>query len=305
MNVVKLKDIIKPGDDFFNKYLKGKYAWWVHMRYIIPFDRMGVHGYIACEENINDLYKPPYKTEYRDVYNEDMWQYVDQKATDDANNINIYKLNNSFATDDDITSDEVKQFRTWLATELLKFDQNNRGEQMNELYTSTQTMVLEYYKNNMYDDVIHRLNMVSHSSQYQNVTSSPCGCGSSSDLTALYTTSVCDPIESYRSGIRKEMVDMFSNIDFWLQFTNKFLSLFKKYIDNIINMNLVLRKTDDPSNVFADCTCMQDTDNDLSLLQALSKSLQYIIENKVPGHKNYIADTLYKWSNLLYENMLW
>jgi hypothetical protein len=25
----------------------------------------------------------------------------------------------------------------------------------------------------------------------------------------------------------------------------------------------------------------------------------------VPGHKNYIADTLYKWSNLLYENMLW
>ena len=57
MNIVKLKDIIKPNDEFFNTYLKGKYAWWVHMRYIIPFEKMGIQGYIACEENIRLAYR--------------------------------------------------------------------------------------------------------------------------------------------------------------------------------------------------------------------------------------------------------
>lgn len=305
MNVVKLKDIIKPGDGFYNKYLKGKYAWWVHMRYIIPFEKMGVHGYIACEENIQDLFRPPYKTEFRDVYCEDMWPYIDQTATDEANNINIFKMNNSYAPDSDITADEVKKFRTWLATELLKFDQNNRGEQLNALYTSTQTMVLQYYMNNMYDEAIHRLSIFNETEQYQIVNNNQCGCGSSSDLSSLTVTTACDPLSIYREGIRKKMIDMFSDMTFWMQFNKGFISEFKKYIDNIISMNLVLVKTEEPQNVFADCTCMQDTENDQTILHALSKSLQYIIDDKTAGHKNYISDSLYKWSVLLYENMQW
>ena len=107
MNIVKLKDIIKPGDDFFNNYLKGKYAWWVHMRYIIPFDKMGVHGYIACEEDINDLFKPPYGTEFRDTYDQNMWPYIDEQATDSANCWHQFETKNKYSTTSNITINDV------------------------------------------------------------------------------------------------------------------------------------------------------------------------------------------------------
>lgn len=306
MNVVKLKDKIKPGDDFFNNYLKGKYAWWVHMRYIIPFECMGVQGYIACEENINDLFKPPYGTEFRDTYCKDMWPYIDQDATDAANCVNVFKMQNKYSADSDITADEVKLFRTWLATELLKFDQNNKEEQLNSIYTPKQTSVLMYYKNNMYDEVIKKLNEFSSNTIIQNVETKPCTCGSYSDLTALYTTaSICDPISIYRKNIYNAMVDMFSNIEFWTQFNREFLNEMKKYIDNIINMNLSLNNVEEV-NLYADCTCLNSSENsNQEILKRLSQSLQYMISNQVAGHKNFIADALYDWSAKLYEIMQW
>lgn len=304
MNIVKLKDIVKPDDDFFNNHLKGKYAWWVHMRYIIPFEHMGIQGYVACEENINDLFKPPFKTEYRDTYNQEMWTYIDQEATDAANCVNTYKMKNSYAPDADITAEEVKLFRMWLATALLLFDQNNRGQQLYNIFSSIQTTTLQYYANNMFDNVIKTLNEISNTQTTQQV-SSACACHSSSDLSSLYKTSTCDPIAIYRKGIYNEMVNMFSEIDFWMQFSDEFLMEFKKYIDNIINMNLWL-STSSHVNVFADCTCLNSPDNsNQDILKKLSISLDYMIKKKTAGHKNYIADALYEWASKLYEMMQW
>ena len=304
MNIVKLKDIVKPDDDFFNNHLKGKYAWWVHMRYIIPFEHMGIQGYIACEENINDLFKPPFKTEYRDAYDKEMWKYIDQDATDSANCINSYKMKNSYAPDADITAEEVKQFRMWLATSLLLFDQNNRGRQLNNIFTPVQTATLQYYANNMFDDVIKRLTDINHTQATQSTTSA-CSCHSSSDLSSLYTISTCDPIAIYRKGVYDEMVNMFSSIEFWMQFSEEFLMEFKKYIDNIINMNLLLT-TSDYINVFADCTCTNTMDNsNKEILNKLSISLEYMIKKQTAGHKNYITDSLYDWASKLYEMMQW
>ena len=131
MNIVKLKDQIKPGDDFFNTNLKGKYAWWIHMRYIIPFEHMGVQGYIACEENIEDLFKPPFATEFRDTYNNDIWPYIDVEATDKANTWAEFNTKNQYATSSELTTDEVKKFRTWLAQTLLSFDIDGKGRKKN------------------------------------------------------------------------------------------------------------------------------------------------------------------------------
>ena len=59
MNIIKLKDVIMPDSmpqaEYFNKYLKGRYAYWVQMRYIVSFDHMRHEGYVACEEDITKL----------------------------------------------------------------------------------------------------------------------------------------------------------------------------------------------------------------------------------------------------------
>lgn len=304
MNVVKLKDIIKPNDEFFNKYLKGKYAWWVHMRYIIPFELMGVQGYIACEENINDLFKPPFNAEFRDTYDMDIIPYIDQEETNAANSVSLYKTQNRYAPDADITAEEVKQFRTWLASEILKFDQDNLGKQLNSMYSYKVTSMLEYYKNFMFDDVVKKLNEIKPTTSVQIVNKS-CGCGSS-DLTSLYNERLetCDPLESYKYNIYNIMVETFSDIDFWTKFPKTFILEFKKYIDNILGMNLLLAQSD-YNNSFKDCTCSSDTQVGHDTLKRLSTSLEYIYNNKMASRKNFIHDSFYDWASQLYESMQW
>lgn len=306
MNIVKLKDIVKPNDDFFNEHLKGKYAWWVHMRYIIPFTHMGVQGYIACEEDINDLFKPPFNTEYRDTYNKEMWKYIDQKATDEANCVNKFKMRNQYTSDADITEDEVKKFRTWLATELLKFDRNNKEEQAYKLFDYKQTHTLQYYKNLMYDETIKILSsFASSNTTTQQLQTYPCGCDGNADLSSLYLSSSCDTITAYRTSVYNEMVNMFSEIGFWEQFSTEFILEFKKYVDNIINMNLSLQNSN-YVDIYSDCTCINSNQTpNQDILKRLSNALQWIADGQTAGHKNYIADALLDWSSKLYEHMQW
>lgn len=308
MNIVKLKDLVKPNDDFFNKYLKGKYAWWIHMRYIVPFEHMGIHGYIACEEDLNDLFESNFATEFRDTYERDMWGYVDEDATDAANVIVNYQLYNKSVTDPDITVDELKDFRTWLAKSLLMFDRSEDGRRLYVLFDQKQTNVLEYYANNMYDEVVKRLTEMMSGSMTNtyNLDVHDCGC-KSLNMNNLQITSVsqCDPISQYRRYIYNTMVKMFSDIDFWKNTSTVFLGEFRKYIDNIVRMNFNLT----PStyvDVYADCSCSQSYNNaNLDILRRLSNSLQYMINNDISGHKNYIGDALRDWASKLYEQMKW
>ena len=41
------------------------------------------------------------------------------------------------------------------------------------------------------------------------------------------------------------------------------------------------------------------------ILKKLSESLQYIAEEQLTGHKNYITDSFKEWSEKLYEMMEW
>ena len=101
------------------------------------------------------------------------------------------------------------------------------------------------------------------------------------------------------------MIQMFSSIDFWLQWSQEFIEEIKKYVDNIINVNLPLS----PSKLedeFIDCACQSNTnDKYIDILKRLSVSLEYIKNNDIQGHKNYISDALKDWSTILYENMQW
>ena len=80
------------------------------------------------------------------------------------------------------------------------------------------------------------------------------------------------------------------------------------YIRNIINTNLPLYTTSYISN-YAECGCLSEKDleqqTNIQILKNLEKSLNYIIENKIEGNRNFISDSFTKWSSLLYEKMYW
>lgn len=317
MNIIKLKDIIKPNDDLFNEHLKGRYAYWIQMRYIVSFDHMEHEGYVACEMNIDKLlkkedgtYPKPFGCPYIDTYGDcDIYNYIDDTETDRINSISEFKIINQFQPDADITIDELKKFRTWLATQLLIFDQNNTGDQLYIRYDLNTTNMLLYYKNGMIDNVIERLTEMSIYKDNITIPNTCCCCGTTGTLEGLYEqVNSCDPIPTYRHYIYNKMVQTYSDLDFWLQFPAEFISDFKKYIDNIIKMNLKLYKTPYISD-FVDCGGLSQQELEQNkykyILEKLSTSLNYIINNDINGHKNFIGDALNEWSSILYENMEW
>lgn len=319
MNIIKLKDQImsdtNPNYEYFNKYLKGKYAYWVQTRYIVSFEYMGHEGYVACEEDISKLlqredgsYPKPYGVPYIDIYEPDIMQYVDTIETNKINSIDKFKIKNLYTADEDITIDELKNFRSWLANTLLKMDQNETGEQKNEVLNPIETHVLQYYANNMYDETIKNLTDFSNTKViFTDINKSTCSC-QNADISSLYNSelNICDPISIYRKNLYNRMVEIFSEYSFWSQWASEFINEFKKYIDNIISCNFTLSKSD-WTNSFVDCTCQdkQTQDSFIEILKNLSVSLGYIKGGQILGHKNYINDSLLKWAQLLYENMSW
>ena len=320
MNIIKLKDILMPDkynmSEMYNMHLKGKYAYWIQMRYIVPFEFMGHEGYVACEEDITKLlmkadgtYPKPYGCPYIDMYDEDkcIMRYIDLEATDIANNISKYRTANDQTTDFDITISELKLFRKKLATMILDYNNiyiNDNGSAIDSIEES----VLRYYMNDMYDEVVKGLLMFGNQQVILSTVDTTCGCCSSTTLSSLNNSSlnICDPLSIYRKSIYNKMVTMFSDVEFWKRWPNELLVVMKKYIDNILKVGLIVNNnTVDPS-IYRDCTCSNsNTNTNQNILEKLSKSLDYMIEGQEKSHYNYIKDSLYNWASLLYEYMQW
>ena len=320
MNIIKLKDILMPDkynmSEMYNMHLKGKYAYWIQMRYIVPFEFMGHEGYVACEEDITKLlmkadgtYPKPYGCPYIDMYDEDkcIMRYIDLEETDIANNISKYRTANDQTTDFDITISELKLFRKKLATMILDYNNiyiNDNGSAIDSIEES----VLRYYMNDMHDEVVKGLLMFGNQQVILSTVDTTCGCCSSTTLSSLNNSSlnICDPLSIYRKSIYNKMVTMFSDVEFWKRWPNELLVVMKKYIDNILKVGLnVNNNTVDPS-IYRDCTCSNsNTNTNQNILEKLSKSLDYMIEGQEKSHYNYIKDSLYNWASLLYEYMQW
>lgn len=314
MNIIKLKDQIRPGDDLFNTYLKGKYAYWIQMRYIVPFDFISTGQYVDMESDIAKLTgwkerglkcPDPY---YWDLRTSNIEAWVDSEGTEEANNLNKFLIHNKFTVDSDITIDMVKKFRTWLASTLLSFDCKSDGTQLHRLYNEDLTEVLDYYAHGMYNQCVKSLNKLGNSISVNRLTMNECGCVSGSNLAGLYNESLtsCDPLYVYRKYIYEQMVTTFSSIDFWAQFPDEFMKGFKQYIDNIIQLNLPLKGSAWISS-FIDCTCHMNSDQMvfMEILRRLSKAIEYIRLNDTMGNLNFISKALRDWSSELYEVMEW
>lgn len=314
MNIIKLKDQIRPGDDLFNTYLKGKYAYWIQMRYIVPFEFIDEGQYVEMESDINKLIgwkkcgKPQPDPYYWDIQSGNIEAWVDAEVTEEANSINKLLVYNQFTADSDITIDDIKKFRTWLAETLLGFDRRSDGSRKNVLYNEELTEVLDYYAHGMYNQCVKALSKMGNTLSVSKMTQSTCGCVAGHNLAGLYNDQLttCDPLQTYRKYIYDQMVATFSEPDFWYQFPEPFLKVFKQYIDNIIQLNLPLRGVSWVSS-FVDCTCRLSSDQMLymEILQRLSKALEYLRLDEVSGNINFISKAFRDWATELYEVMEW
>lgn len=330
MNIIKFKDSIKHGDSMFNAFLKGKYAFWVHMRYVIPFEAMTPQEYVQCENDISKIKK--FLNQGRDMFREpELEAWVDEAGTEIANDVQSFIRANKFTTDSKITTEEVKKFRTWLAKSLLELDQTIGGIQKHEFYDEDFTHVLQYYANGMYDETIKWL------SKYGTITALPsnnrsscgcvpavndlaiqglnissngqvsvgCACGSAAAGLNEMLLNTCNPIYIYRQAIKAKMVEYFGDMEFWMQFSKEFLAEFKAYVDNIIRLNLPFVNVQWTN--FDDCQCGKSSGQlaAMEILGRLARSLELIITEQTVGNRNYISDAFLDWARDLYELMEW
>lgn len=296
MNIVKFQDLHIEGDALFNDNFKGKYCYAPRMTWAVPFDVLteGSYTRLEIDGDINTVSTYIALSDYTD--------YIDEDSAERANSITKYVSFNNFVPDTKLTLDELKLFRRWLASTLLDMDEDTKD------YDEKTVQMLSYYKQDMYDEVVKQLsNFRVIDNKIVFATTSTCNCTPVIGAQ-LSTTSTCDPIAIYRQAIYDFMVKTFSNIDFWKDLDVEFLQEFKLYIDGIIGYNLPLYISDYVSE-FADCSCVNASITAQQLLQGilknLSTSLQYMIDNQVDGHKNFIADSLREWSSKLYEKMQW
>lgn len=297
MNLIKFKDAIKPNDDMFNTYCKGKYCYWVRCQYAIPLEFITPEQYVEVEMNIDklqDLKAADGSNLYWDLLksNSNIVSYIDEKATDDVNCVKNYIISNRFTTDYMVTEDEVRKFRTWLVSTLLEFDQNNKNEQLCELYTEEFTHVLQYYANGLEDDMTKWLNVFG-------VT----------EAKIVNTKNIAPPINTvdiYKRNIYNTMVSKFSTMDFWSGYSDLFLTEFKIYIDNIISLNLDLHQSPYSDVLLNDMVVNDKTQKRcIFILENLSKSLGFMLEGDLEGHVNFINQSFQEWATTLFETMEW
>lgn len=320
MNIIKLKDILMKDEnpklvEFYNKHLKGKYAWWIQMRYIVPFEFMGHEGYVACEEDITKLllkddntFPKPYGCPYIDMYSEDrcIINYIDHKVTDEINNPIKYKLSNQQTPDEDLTIEMIKQFRSWLAQALLdniKINEMLGGFSIDDFSTHT----ILYYANDMYNDCVKYLSAINEATYKNMAVDSHCSCCESmSNIYKTNSISTCNALDIYKDGIRQKMISIISNVDMWIKLPKQFLQKFKQYLENIVRLDLKINNKQISKSVYLNCICNDnlDTDTNKVIIQSMIKSLDYIIKDSYNGHYNYIKDSFVKWANI-YEYMRW
>lgn len=236
---------------------------------------------------------------YVDLWSGDynwMNAFIDYTETDNVNSIDKYKLYNNCVPDEgELTADDLKKFRTWLATSLLgvnytyyelvddeyievhnpSLDVLQEAVEVSEVpeiedesplyikihnlnitdWTADDEHMLEYYAGGMYDDTLKWMGVFGgvNVTYNSNVATSSCACTGSGNISSLYNSSVstCDTVSIYRSGIKKEMVNLFSNTDTWSTLPSTYVLLVKQYIDGIIQSNFALGVSDQ-SNYYTD-----------------------------------------------------
>jgi hypothetical protein len=331
MNIIKLKDVVMPDSyrfaEFFNEKLKGRYAYWVRMRYILAFDTvlgedshpLQVYSQLEQMDTIDLLQAlNMYNVKYIDTMNDTdegmgsifYVNFVDLDATELANAIYDYETANEYVSDFDIDMTKLRRFRSWLANEILLFNKKVTGDDTVEYLdniTPNQAHMFEYYRDNMYNEVVKQLSIFGIDGAFSlntstNTTSSCCNNINAIQLNVGNQT-MCNALDTYRKNLHNLMVQTFEDVNFWLKFNKDFIDVFKRYIDNIIKTGLLIN-IQEYTGVQVLCNCANNTISH-EILTRLSQALQYIIDGNTKSHLNFIHDALYDWADQLYDKMSW
>lgn len=313
MNIVKFRDIYLETNDSslttsdienFNANLRGKYAYVVNWKWVVPMSKMSETEFVNASvldssQGTEDI--PNNLIPFGAIQLDKISDYVDHSETEITNNVSRYLKLNEFVSDSDITIDDAKKFRQYLAEQLLAIKYE---------FAKGETQMLNYYKDNMYDSVVDSLTIFTENNQVQlsYIGKKSCDCLTTKGLQGqVVVNGQCDPIYEYRRGVYSKMVELFSDYNYWIGLGGLCID-FKKYIDAIIKYNLPLF-TSSNINVFDDCTCASKTDSlqerGINAMKNLSLALQYIIDSDVDGHKNFINEALSVFASQYYERMYW
>lgn len=303
MNIIKFKDSIKEGDNLFNDKFRGKYCWWVNCRWAVSFDDISADMFVTLSIN-NDI---PEDVDNILTTVDEYRGFVDIVETERINNqVSTFQLINN--NTGEIPIDDLKRFRTWLAQSLMDIAKDVYDNETDSSgYDYETDVMLNFYANNMQDDIVKALAHFSLSQRQAAITTG-CQCNQNPfdvNISSLGQT-VCDAEMMYRDGIYNKMVSVFSNIDFWSSKVD-FLPLFIKYIEGILKAGLPLRNRLDLHRPdYCDCTCVSTDETAMrSILTQLVQALKYIIAGTAANHRNFIYTALNNWSTKLYENMYW
>ena len=315
--------------DYFEENFRNSYVYVVNWQYLLPITTTTgtpwdgqENTYIAFSLNPN-LPKQTLDTFFPKI----LFKCFDESWYDQTTTIKIirneqikYDYLNRFTPDDDITIEELKVFRQWLASILLE------NEPLIQEWPSEDMLriMLTYYKQNMVDTTINSLSFLTPYMEQRVIVagtsqqtllglsgisrSAGCGCTTNNGLLNYNGSAniACDPINIYRTALYNYMVETFSNLNYWTQQVEICIEM-KKYIDGILKVGLPL--SSNKIDTFNDCTCSSvDTDMELryrKMLENLSLSLTYIIDDQISGNKNFILTSFNDWATYLYENMYW
>ena len=328
MNIAKFKDIVIDNTnngtnlsateiDLFNTKLKGKYAYVINWKYVVPFDYISQSTYVELSVSNETPYVP-----YIDIMK--LEPYMDNEVTLQESSVDKYIKYNSYTTDPDITVDELRNFRPWLAQRILPYNTND----------DKISAMLNYYKFDddvnltgpgMYDNTIKYLTMFKNENQTNRLSiftkqsnsilgasiykQPSCSCISTQISQNNSLGIGCDTVEEYRNNMYNVMVKTFSNYEFWMNMLNTgVLEDFRNYIRNIIKLNLPLY-TSKYVDSYMDCGSLNKSNilqtTNIQILKNLESVLTLMINEEVNGNKNFISDTLYDFAVKLYEQMYW
>lgn len=316
----------------FNDFFKGKYCYLLrgdNTIYAVAFDTEEVNGatveyyeniimslyYFVPDSGIKNILLLTSSTP--DWDNGDgtglkyelsaIWsEFIDQILTDKSNSVDRYIALNRFEPDSDLTIDDLKRFRTWIADCLYEAYVDGQ-EEVDEKFKN----MVNYYRNEMNDDATNLIHIFSDGiSATATLPASHVGCGCNTfNVGSMTNISVCDILDTYRKNIHDYMVEQFSKASLWMNVDDEpdFLIMFKKYIDEIILNDFPLYAINPIG--YADCACLSDQASNqeqlMKILKNLSISIQYMIDGSVSSHKNFVYENLYNWANSLYEIMRW
>ena len=177
MNIIKFKDTVASGLDnpidqnWYNKMLRGKYAYNIHCHYILPIEVVSKRKYVSFEKDLATM--DEWLSRQFDYYQADLLQgvyvllplptpeqrmmaveyyplpstlhelyvkvprahvidmdacewleddeYIDWTGTQEANDVDKFLTYNTYIPDGDITMDDLRRFRTWVAESLFAF----------------------------------------------------------------------------------------------------------------------------------------------------------------------------------------